>query len=173
MKQSGGYIWAESEPGQGTTFSIYLPLSEGAAGAVVAASSAVLGVNGNKGEVVLVAEDETAVRTLAARALRDAGFSVLTAASGEAALTLLTQHRGPLHAVVADVVMPLMGGPELASHLALLYPQVPVLFMTGYFDLIGEGQELAPIRRQILTKPFTPETLVQRVQELLAGAGQT
>jgi len=165
VQQAGGYVWAESAPGRGTLVSICLPLERELLGAAAATDGLALA---GRGELVLVVEDEPTVRAMAVRVLREQGHQVLEAAHGADALGLLERERGEVAAVVTDVVMPVMGGRELAERMAAAgLGAVPILFMSGYTgdEVIRRG--LLEEGRPFLQKPFMPETLVERVEALL------
>jgi PAS domain S-box-containing protein len=166
VKQSGGHVFAESEPGHGATFRIYLPkaVGEGAGVENGAAEPAP-----DHPATVLLAEDEPAVRTLACSALRRAGYTVLDACDGEEALAVALAHAGRIDLLVSDVVMPRVGGPELAGRLRAVSVSPPVLFMSGYADdsVLSDGAGGAV---EVLPKPFTPSELVACVRSLLASA---
>ena len=174
VKQSGGYVWPYSEPGLGTTFKVYLPLAAGddpTDTAVVAGPA--MPATGD--EVVLVVEDEDIVRQLACRTLGSLGYTVLEARHGREALELLGRGPSRVRLVLSDVVMPEMGGRELGDRVSDGYPDVPILYMSGYTgeDVVQRGL-LAP-GAPFLAKPFTPEALGRKVRELidrrLASAG--
>jgi two-component system, cell cycle sensor histidine kinase and response regulator CckA len=166
VKQSGGFIWAYSEPGLGTTFKLYFPLI-----APVAPSEEVTvpAAPGHPAEVVLVAEDEPMVRSVMARTLRDSGYTVLEASNGREALDLLEQRGGAVNLVVADVVMPGMGGREMTARLAERWPQVPVLFTSGYTGLDVVRRGLLEEGREFLQKPLAPEALIRKVRQLVSS----
>jgi two-component system, cell cycle sensor histidine kinase and response regulator CckA len=171
VKQSGGYIWASSAPGQGSTFRIYLPETtstpeRGRPSAPHFQSGATPG----QGELILVAEDEEQVRKVAARALTEAGYQVLEAANGREALEQAARATARIRLVLTDVVMPEMSGRELAERLAILLPGTPVLFTSGYTDgeILRRGL-LAP-ESDFLGKPFSPDAVVRAVRERLAPA---
>jgi PAS domain S-box-containing protein len=168
VKQSGGYLWVESEPGRGSTFRVYLPRATGRAG-LRTPSISVPAVRGDDSRSVLLVEDEEAVRAMAGRALRHAGFAVLEARHGRDALAVCARADVTVDLVITDVVMPEMGGRELARRLARLRPGVPLLFVSGYPDghLLDGGA--LPDGVPLLDKPFTPQALVARVREVLAG----
>jgi signal transduction histidine kinase/ActR/RegA family two-component response regulator len=169
VKQSNGYIWADSAPGRGTTFHVYLPQAAGPGGAGVSLEPSERPTRGS-GTIVVV-DDEPMVRALARRALEAYGYTVLEAEDGREALRVLATEAGAKVALVlADLVMPGMGGRELGSRLQESHPEVPVLFMSAH-----TGDELA--RRRLLTpgiwflqKPFTPDELVAQVQLRLESA---
>jgi PAS domain S-box-containing protein len=172
VKQSNGYIWADSEPGRGTTFHIYLPQAAGPIGAGASMEPAARPTQGSG--TILVVDDEPMVRALARRALEAYGYTVLEAEDGREGLGILQTEAGEQVALVlADLVMPGMGGRELGTRLQDLHPGVPVLFMSAH-----TGDELA--RRRLLSpgiwflqKPFTPDELVSQVQLRLQAAGRS
>ena len=128
-------------------------------------SSNTLSLRGS--ETILVAEDEDGVRSLTREVLERYGYTVLEAANGEEALKVAEQHEGPLDLLLSDVVMPRMGGPELAQALLAKRPTVKVLYMSGYTDhpMVRRGVVNAGVA--FLQKPFTPTVLVSRVREVL------
>jgi PAS domain S-box-containing protein len=166
VKQSGGYLWAYSEPGQGTTLKVYLPVSETEA-ETARGDEAV--ITAGRGELVLVVEDDAPVRDIAARALAEGGYRVLVAENGRHALELLDRHTERPALVLTDLVMPEMSGSELASALARVAPGTPVLFTSGYPDgeILRRGL-LAP-GASFLAKPFSPDALVRAVQARTGG----
>jgi two-component system, cell cycle sensor histidine kinase and response regulator CckA len=167
VKQSGGFIWAYSEPGLGTTFKLYFPLMATPAESPDTASP--VGVGGPD-EVVLVAEDEAMVRAIMARTLRDSGYTVLEAADGKEALELMESRGGKVNLIVADVVMPGLGGREIASRLNQRWPQVPVLFTSGYTGLDVVRRGLLEEGRDFIQKPLAPEELIRKVHQLVASS---
>jgi CheY-like chemotaxis protein len=122
--------------------------------------------------VVLLAEDEDAVRNLVARVLENAGYCVLPAASGAAALELATAHPGTIDLLLTDVVMAGMGGRDLAQRLRPSRPDMPVIYMSGFTDDWVLRHRLESESIAFLPKPFAPSTLVQKVREALAPAGR-
>ncbi len=168
VKQNQGQITVESEPGQGTTFRIFLPRSFAAA--AESASPATGGAAGGT-ETVLVAEDEVQVLNLCHHVLRQRGYHVLAAASPEAALALAEQHAGPIHLLVADVVMPEMNGKELWLRIKARHPETKCLFMSGYTaDIIAHHGVLAE-GVDFLPKPFSIHALMDKVREVLSREG--
>ncbi|ODT04895.1 MAG: hypothetical protein ABS52_01715 [Gemmatimonadetes bacterium SCN 70-22] len=164
VRQAGGHIWAYSEPGQGATFKVYLPRAHGVPGE--AAPAATMGqVRGD--ETVLLVEDDASVRAIAARALRAHGFTVLEAGDGVQALEVARGYGGEIHVVVTDVVMPRMGGKELAARLAEERPRTRVLFASGYTRNAIVHQGVLEVGRNFLQKPYVPATLAQKVREVL------
>ena len=165
VKQSGGYIGVESELGKGTTFTVYLPSVEEAvepAPAEVAPAELPGGT-----ETVLMVEDEEAVRDLIGEILRQAGYTVLGARHGGEALVIGDRHRGPIHLLLTDVVMPEMGGRELVDRLAVTRPAMKVIFMSGYTDDAVAGHGVVGTGTALLRKPVTPETLLRSVRDVL------
>jgi PAS domain S-box-containing protein len=165
IKQCGGHIIVNSEPGQGSTFNIYLPRMVEEAPAVVAHPEALRPVSGQ--EVILLVEDDEGVRKLTRRILSQSGYSVLEAGSGAEALQQCEQYRGPIHLLLIDVVMPQMSGRMLAERLSQLRPALKVLYMSGYTDdsilrhgVMDEGVAF-------LQKPFTSAILTHKVREVL------
>jgi CheY-like chemotaxis protein len=168
VKQSGGYIWVESEPGCGSAFYTLLPRVPKPANRKVLQKELDFR---SGGETILLVEDDPALRKMAAEVLRGTGYKVLTAPSGADALQVAAKHRGPLDVLLTDVVMPGMTGRELAGQITSRHPRIQILYMSGYTDdAIGHhglhGQAL-----RILQKPFTHDALVRHVREALeAGA---
>nr|MBA2627435.1 response regulator [Gemmatimonadales bacterium] len=162
VTQSGGHVWVESRLQQGTSFTIWLPRIADA----VETEPAPVAPGRGGSERVLLVEDEVAVRVLAARILRDAGYAVVEATNGPDALKVL-RGSGAVDAVVTDVVMPGMGGRELAEHLHAIDPAMPVLFMSGYTgsDVLGGG--LQDSGAPFLQKPFSPASLTRKLRDLL------
>jgi two-component system, cell cycle sensor histidine kinase and response regulator CckA len=169
VKQSDGFIWCYSEPGHGSTFKVYLPLAN--ARSVPSAPAASPSELRGGTETILVVEDEDVVRALACRGLREQGYTVIEARHGREALDRVEQNRHAIDLIISDVVMPGLGGRELGSRLAVLQPDLPVLFMSGYTgdDVIQRGllEPGVPFQQ----KPFTPEGLARKVREMLDGRG--
>jgi CheY-like chemotaxis protein len=165
VKQSGGHIWVYSEPGQGSTFKIYLPrisqVPEPESLSVLPASQ------GRGAETILVVEDEELVRQVTCKMLEMKGYKVMEAASGPAASALSEQHRGAIQLLLTDVLMPEMSGKDLAQHLALRRPEIKVLFMSGHTEnaIVHHGVLTPGIA--FIQKPFRLETLVHKVREVL------
>ena len=166
VKQSEGYVWAYSEPGQGTTFKIYLPVRSGSA---VTGQKKSVPVQARAGERILVVEDEAPVRRMMKRALEDAGYRVLDAGSGDEALDIAAGSAGQINLVLTDVVMPGTGGRELAEQLRKQMPEVPVLFTSGYTDGEIERRGLLGPEAAFTQKPLTPSALVHAVQKQLGA----
>ncbi len=165
VKQSGGYIWPYSEPGQGTTFKIYLPAVSEAAHTPTAPTPAE--AEPRESATVLIVEDDPLVRTMARRSLAEAGFGVLEAANGREALALIKEH-GSVEAVLTDVAMPEIGGQELAQRLSELHPDLPVIFMSGYTDDDLTRRGLLEAGIPFLEKPFSPAALTRMMRSVLS-----
>jgi two-component system, cell cycle sensor histidine kinase and response regulator CckA len=165
VKQSGGYVWVYSEPGEGSVFKIYLPAATSDQPLDVAPKLSDPPKRGT--ETILVIEDEDIVRNLACRGLRDHGYSVVEAGNGVQALEYVHAHPGEIDLVISDVVMPEMGGRKFGQNVAHLDPEMPILYMSGYTgdDVVQRGllEPGAPFQQ----KPFTPATLATKVRSIL------
>ncbi|MHB8879227.1 MAG: ATP-binding protein, partial [Myxococcaceae bacterium] len=165
VKQSGGSIWVYSEPGKGTTFKVYLPRELGEVVANSRTQRAVTRATGD--ETILVVEDESAVRLLAKRILEAAGYKVLMAANGGEALLICEQDPGEVHLLLTDVVMPEMGGRQLAERLAKVRPRLRVLYMSGYTDNAIVHHGVLDTGTHFIAKPFGAAELTVKVREVL------
>ncbi len=164
VKQSGGYITVHSEPGHGSTIDLYIPL---VASADSTTSHAEPAPAPSRHETILLVEDEEAVRRAMHNALRKLGYNVLVAANAGEALLIAEQHRAPIHALLTDVVMPIMNGKQLASRLATLLPNMRVIFMSGYTADIVNSDTLVAGKIGFLQKPIRPVTLAAKLREVL------
>lgn len=163
-KQSGGAISVESEVGVGTTFKIYLPRVEERPAESTAESAATIRP-GN--ETVLLVEDDAGVRGLTRRILGQSGYNVLEAGRAEDAQRICREHQGTINLMLTDLVMPGIGGRELACQLSLTRPQMKILYMSGYTDQETFLQGLSEGSVNFIQKPFTPHALAQKVREIL------
>jgi two-component system, cell cycle sensor histidine kinase and response regulator CckA len=167
VKQSGGFIWVESNVGHGTTFDVYFPVVMEPIAAAVPLPPMREAGGGN--ETIMLAEDDTAVRRLARDVLASQGYTVLDAQDGDEALEVVRQYRGPIHLLIADVVMPGLSGRELAARLSIDRPEIRVLYTSGHTENLmiragfDEGLTLLP-------KPFLPGDLLRKVGEILNAA---
>jgi two-component system cell cycle sensor histidine kinase/response regulator CckA len=166
VTQSGGKIWVYSEPGHGTTFKIYFPTIEGDLDNLNGKNETDPSPGGS--ETVLLVEDEPSVRDLANRLLKQQGYKVLEAANGEEALRLVQENTGEkIHLLLTDVVLPQMGGKELADQLKIFRPDIKVLYTSGYTDYAIVHHGVLDSGTHFLQKPFSLKTLSQKVRELL------
>jgi PAS domain S-box-containing protein len=166
VKQSDGYIWPYSEPGMGTTFKVYLPRVDEKAARAHARAQASSRLGGT--ETILLVEDEEGVRGLTRQILQRHGYTVLEAESGQDALLLCERYSGPIHLLLSDVVLAAqMNGRELVERLSPRRPEIKVLYMSGYSDeaIVHHGV-LAP-GTAFLQKPFTTESLMRKLREVL------
>jgi len=171
VKQSGGYIQVNSQPGHGTCFTLYFPQTQKKM--KDAASEA--GKNGGLGETILLVEDEDQLRMAISEYLQESGYKVLEAPNGEEALKLAEAHTGPIHALVTDVIMPRMSGPELVSRLSGLANRYNVMtvYMSGYADQGIVRQGILRPGTLFIQKPFSLAVLTQKIREVLRVNGRS
>jgi CheY-like chemotaxis protein len=167
VKQSDGQIDVESEPGQGATFRVYLPRVEETPAVSLPRPGPAAPLGGS--ETILLAEDEDDLRDLASDILQMHGYTVLPARDGDEALAIGERHDGPIHLLMTDVVMPHVGGHELAHRLATHRPDVRVLYMSGYTEDAIVRHRLNAADVTMLQKPFTPNSLARTVRDVLDG----
>jgi PAS domain S-box-containing protein len=169
VKQSGGFIWVYSEPGQGSTFKIYLPEANEEAGEVDLPRSAPAPLQDAVGgsETILLVEDDAALRELAREFLESVGYQVVAAGSGAEALRLLAELRQPAHLLLTDLVLPDMTGRSLAQQVVAQRPDMKVLYVSGYTEdgILHRG--VLDRDQSFLPKPYAKETLLRRIRELL------
>ncbi len=165
VKQSDGYIWVDSQPGNGASFKICLPVVSKAVQEPVAEVAPIISNRGT--ETVLLVEDEGSLRALVADLLEQAGYKVLAASCGSRAMEIAESFKAPIHLMLTDVVMPGIGGPALAKKLGAARPDMKIMFMSGYIEFhSGENGGLPP-GIQLLQKPFTNEALIREVGRVL------
>jgi two-component system cell cycle sensor histidine kinase/response regulator CckA len=168
VQQSGGHIDVYSELGKGATFKIYFPRVEQRLDAV--ASAILKGPLPRGTETLLVVEDEPAVRHLARDVLESQGYEVLSASNGQDALHVARDHTGsPIKLVITDVIMPQMGGKVMAEWLKTTYPDLKILFTSGYTDDAIASHGVLDEGVEFLSKPYTPTTFTHKVREVLDG----
>lgn len=165
VRQSGGFIWVESALGKGTTFEIYLPRSEKLPTREDSAKvDQVLGGS----ETILLVEDDTAVRELASEFLKAGGYTILEAKEGAEALGMACTYEGNIDLLLTDMVMPRMSGTELAKTLWKSQSKLRVIFMTGYSEFSGKNGETISEELNVLQKPFSRTTLLEKVRQALS-----
>ncbi|GGN60088.1 hypothetical protein GCM10010112_15950 [Actinoplanes lobatus] len=168
LRQAHGELVLESSPGNGTTVHLYLPATdEPAAGSTPPAAA-----SAGTGQTVLIADDEDGVREAARRILNRAGYTVLVAGDGRAALRVARDHPGAIDALLTDVVMPHMNGPELAAALTAERPGMPVLYMSGYADPLMTDQGQLDPDVTVVGKPFTADRLLAALHATLTAAAR-
>jgi len=165
VKQSGGYIWVESEPGQGASFQIFLPRVEKPATEITAMTPLVETMGGS--ETILLVEDSEPLRKLTQSFLESHGFRVLVAQDGQEAIQVESRHSGRIDLLLTDVVMPGMNGRALAERLLSRQPAMRVLYISGYTDSFVARHGVLEQGMVLLHKPFTEEVLVRKVREVL------
>jgi CheY-like chemotaxis protein len=168
VRQSGGAIAVHSRPGSGTEFGLYVPCADAPVEQdhtdIVKPGS----VTGS--ESILVVDDEPGIRALVQRVLEPLGYDVLSAADGVEALSIVAGHKAPIHLLITDVVMPKMGGRELATKLTGLRADLPVIFLSGYPDSTRGDAATGHAAHAFITKPFTPTILTRKVRDVLNQA---
>src|SRR4051812_2738430 len=166
IKQSGGHIWVYSEIGRGTTFKLYFPLHQGPL-QVPERTVRALPPSG-AGATILLVEDEASVRSTVRRLLERHEYRVLEATNGQDALALITARQGEVDLILSDMVMPGMGGAELATRVRAFAPTLPILLMTGYTEEALARNGDRPLDQEIIEKPFTLHIVLEKVRMALA-----
>jgi CheY-like chemotaxis protein len=170
VKQSGGYIWVDSEPDMGTRVRIYLPRVEGRIETVEPKRRTV--IHAPRGsETLLLVEDEEGVRGLIKEWLETHGYTVWAAANGIEALAIADALEGPIDLLIADVIMPQMGGPALANRLLPSRREMRVIYVSGYADEAIGDPDVLRAGDAFLQKPFSLDSLVRKVREILDSSG--
>ncbi|HNU70406.1 MAG TPA: ATP-binding protein [Thermodesulfobacteriota bacterium] len=167
IKQHGGNIWVYSEPGQGATFKIYLPVSAASDHTAGRAAKATSAPDMRGSETIMLVEDNEQVRNLTLTFLNRQGYTVLVAGSGQEALRILNQHHGPVHLVLTDVVMPEMNGKQLFAQVSGRYPDARVLYMSGYTEDMIAHCGVMDAGIHFLQKPFSFTVLATKIREIL------
>ncbi|HOX04893.1 MAG TPA: ATP-binding protein [Planctomycetota bacterium] len=167
VSRNGGHIWLYSEPGHGTILRIYLPRADGRVGSPQSPDEPVVLLRGT--ETILLAEDEPSIRAEVLEALAGQGYVILEACDGDQALHAASGHCGAIDLLVTDMIMPRVGGPEVAERLGAARPGIKVLFMSGYPEHAAVRSGALPPGTNYLQKPFTAEALIGRVREVLDG----
>ena len=167
VKQSGGFIFAESQLGIGTTFRVYLPQVEQPASSPSPRTAPAEAERGDREETILLVEDEAAFRDLLHDGLQSKGYRVLVGENGVDALHVAEQYQGPISMLVTDVIMPQMSGPELARRLKETRPEIQVLYMSGYTDDKLADFSQTDSALALMQKPFYIHDLVAKIREML------
>ena len=167
VKQSGGYIWVQSSPGEGATFDIYLPRIDEKA-AVVVKSEPSPSEYPRGTETILLLEDEDCLRQVTREFLTASGYNVLEAGHGEVAIEWATMHKGPIPLIISDVVMPEMSGPSAIARLRVVHPEIKALYVSGYAE-VPVAQQLIAEGAALLQKPVSRMDLLKKVDEMLHG----
>jgi len=170
VKQSGGYVWVDSELNKGASFQIFLPRVAEISEPQVARPY--LGENLRGSETILLVEDAEAIRKLAAEFLSSHGFEVLSASNAEEAVSIAAAHAGAIQLLVTDVIMPGQNGRVLAERVVASYPRIKVLYISGYTDSFIAGHGVLGAESNLLNKPFTEEALIHKVRDVLDSAKQ-
>jgi len=165
VKQSGGLIWVYSEPGHGTAFKVYFPRVAAVAAPATASVAPPTSVRGS--ETILVVEDDETIRNLVLKVLKGNGYTVLAAANGDEAERVAGQHRGRIHLLITDVVLPGLSGPEVARRLVTTRTDTRVLYLSGYTNDAVLRRGVLEAGVAFLQKPFTPGVLGRKIREVL------
>ena len=168
VKQSHGNIWVYSEEGQGATFKIYLPRAEQHK-TESSKQSLPMSELPRGTETILLVEDETLVRDLALRVLKEQGYTMLEAANGQEGLHQAQLYANPIHLLLTDMIMPGLGGKALADQIKAFYPDIKVLFTSGYTNHTIDNRGILSPNTPFIQKPFSPVSLACKVREVLDG----
>ena len=165
VKQSGGHIRVYSEPGQGTTFKVYFPEVKGKVKSLKERKSPAKPLQGL--ETIIVVEDEDMLRELLCDTLRMHRYTVLAASDGAEALRISEKHKDPIHLLLTDMVLPMLGGRELAERLSPVHPETKVIYMSGYTEKAIVQQEVLGSDKNFISKPFNATELLEKLREVL------
>ncbi len=165
IKQSGGYIWVDSQPENGTTFQIFLPQAEGESALKESHSHSPLQFQGS--ETILIVEDNELVRNLTSEALKQYGYRVIEAPGGEHALKITREYGEKIDLLLTDVVMPGLNGREVADQIVSIRPGIRVLYMSGYSDNAIVQHGVLSSGLAFIEKPFSPENLAEKVRQVI------
>jgi two-component system cell cycle sensor histidine kinase/response regulator CckA len=171
IKQTGGYVYVASKENEGTNFSLFFPAVP-AHEAVTAVSETEASEKNNSADLtgngtILLVEDETPVRIFAARALRNKGYTIIEADCGETAIALMSQHGRDVEVIVTDVIMPGMNGPTMIDKLMVQYPNVKVIFISGYAEDVFVNNYGSERSFNFLAKPFTLKQLASKIKDVV------
>ncbi|MHA1620084.1 MAG: response regulator, partial [Promethearchaeota archaeon] len=161
----GGFIRVSSQVGQGSTFKLYFPVTNESPQSTTMVETSILPLEGT--ETILVVEDESNVLNLIDKITKPRGYHILQANNGEEALRLAKSLPDPVDLLITDLMMPIMGGKELAEKFRDRYPSSKILFMSGYTDDLAMISDIAEKSLAFLQKPFTPLTLLQKIRFVL------
>ncbi len=169
VKQNKGFIWVDTKPGIGTSFEIYLPASETQRDKNETATNSMNQSDYEPYETILIAEDDIGLLKIAERILKSKGYTILSAHNGEDALKIAEQYPHSIHLLLSDVVMPKLNGNELAKKIKSLYPEIRVIFMSGYTNDIIDNHGVLKPGLKFIEKPFLSEDLERIVREVLTS----
>ncbi len=164
IKQHNGNIDVHSEVGKGTTFRIYLPLTQTRRGEI---SKPVQALPGGKGETIIIAEDEPQVREIMMSLLQKNGYKIIEAENGEEAIRKFKENRGVVSLILLDVIMPVKNGREAYEEMKGIEPGVKTIFMSGYTDDIISRKEILEEGSDFISKPINPDTLMRKIRDVL------